>query len=170
MDKRNLNEEIKKRASKVKLLLMDCDGVLTDGRLYYSERGEELKVFHVHDGQGLVTWHQAGFYSGIITGRDSKMLEVRASELGIKFLKQGSKDKLKDFHDILTKIEISSDEVSYVGDDISDLTLFEHVGLSIAVANAVEEIIPKVNYITKNEGGSGAIREVIDLILSSKGL
>lgn len=170
MGEQTLDREIIKRAKKIKLLLMDCDGVLTDGRLYYSERGEELKVFHVHDGQGLVSWHRAGFQSGIITGRTSKMLERRANELGIQFLKQGSKEKLKDFENILEKINVLADEVAYIGDDISDLILLQSVGFSIAVANANEEIFPKVNHITKSKGGLGAVREVIDLILSSKKL
>lgn len=163
-----MDEEIIKRAKKVKLLLMDCDGVLTDGRLYYSERGEELKVFHVHDGQGLISWHQAGFQSGVITGRTSKMLEKRANELGIKFLRQGSKDKLKDFRSVLEKISVSKDEVAYIGDDITDLVLLQSVGFSIAVANAVEEISSKVDYITKLNGGFGAVREVIDLLMLAK--
>lgn len=147
---------------------MDCDGVLTDGRLYYSERGEELKVFHVHDGQGLVSWHQAGFQSGIITGRDSKMLEIRANELGINFIKQGSKDKLKDFQNILEVSGISSDETAFIGDDITDIKLLKKVGFSVAVANAVEMISSEVNYVTKSKGGFGAVREIIDLIMTAK--
>lgn len=168
MSEQNLNAEILKRARKIKLLLMDCDGVLTDGRLYYSERGEELKVFHVRDGQGIVSWHQAGFYSGIITGRKSKILETRATELGIHFIKQASKDKIKDFESILSEANVSADEVAFIGDDLVDFVLFEKVGLSVAVADAVEMLFSKANYITKLNGGLGAVREVIDLLFDSK--
>lgn len=168
MKENNLNEDVIRRAKRVKLLLMDCDGVLTDGKLYYSERGEELKVFHVRDGQGLVSWHQAGFRSGIITGRKSKILEVRVNELGIDYLRQGSKDKLKDFEGIIQNTGILADETAYIGDDIVDTILLNKVGFSIAVADAVTEIIPQVNYVTSSKGGFGAVREVIDLIFSSK--
>ncbi len=168
MSERKLNEDVIKRAKKVKLLLMDCDGVLTDGRLYYSERGEELKVFHVRDGQGLVNWHQAGFRSGIITGRISKILETRANELGIHFIKQGSKDKLKDFESILIEAEVSSDEVAFIGDDLVDMVLFKKVGFSVAVADAIEILFTEASYITNLNGGLGAVREVVDLLINLK--
>lgn len=168
MSERQLNGDITKRARKIKLLLMDCDGVLTDGKLYYSERGEELKVFHVRDGQGLVYWHQAGFRSGIITGRKSKMLEIRATELGMHFIKQASKDKEKDFEGILIQAGVAADEVAFIGDDLTDMVLFEKVGFSIAVADAVEMLFMKADYITKTNGGLGAVREVIDLLFDSK--
>lgn len=168
MNEQKLSEDVIKRAKQVKLLLMDCDGVLTDGRLYYSEKGEEIKVFHVRDGQGLVSWHQAGFRSGIITGRKSKVLEVRATELGIDFLRQGSEDKLNDFEEIIQDLGISRDETAYIGDDIVDIMLLKNVGFSIAVADAVKEVISQVNYITNSKGGFGAVREVIDLMFNSK--
>lgn len=168
MSERKLNEELVRRARKVKLLLMDCDGVLTDGRLYYSERGEELKVFHVRDGQGLVNWHRAGFRSGIITGRKSKILEIRAAELGMNFIKQDSKDKIKDFKSILLEANLYGDEVAYIGDDLVDMVLFEKVGLSVAVADAIKLLFSKANYITNLNGGLGAVREVIDLLLAAK--
>lgn len=163
-----MNEDVIKRASKIKLLLMDCDGVLTDGRLYYSERGEELKVFHVRDGQGLVNWHKAGFRSGIITGRKSKMLELRANELRIDYIKQGSQDKLVDMEKILIEANVSPDEVAFIGDDLVDMVVFDKVGLSVAVADSIETLFEKADYITKRRGGLGAVREVIDLLLNSK--
>jgi 3-deoxy-D-manno-octulosonate 8-phosphate phosphatase (KDO 8-P phosphatase) len=163
-----LNKDVLERARKIKLLLMDCDGVLTDGKLYYSASGEELKVFHVRDGQGLVFWHQGGFRSGIITGRKSKILETRATELGIHFIKQASKDKAKDFETILNEAEVSAYEVAFIGDDLVDLVLFEKVGLSVAVADAAQPLFEKANYITKLNGGLGAVREVIDLLIESK--
>ena len=168
MNEQNLTEDVINRAKKVKLLLMDCDGVLTDGRLYYSEKGEELKVFHVRDGQGLVLWHQAGFRSGIITGRKSKILEVRANELGIDFLRQGSKDKLRDFEDIIREADVLADEVAYIGDDIVDIALLKNVGLAVAVSDAIGEVFLRASFITESKGGLGAVREVIDLIFNSK--
>lgn len=162
--------EIVERAKKIKLLLMDCDGVLTDGRLYFSHHGEELKVFHVRDGQGLVMWHRAGFHSGIISGRNSQIVEKRAFELGVRYVRIGSKDKLKDFAEILEKAKVTIEEVAYIGDDIPDIDLMKTVGLGIAVADAVTEVFPFAKYTTASRGGFGAVREMTDLLLKSKGL
>ncbi len=166
-----MNEEIIKRARKIKLLLMDCDGVLTDGRLYYTENGENMKVFNVRDGQGIVSWHKAGFKSGIISGRDAqKILEARAAELKMNYVKVSSIDKAKDFLDILQDAKVAPDEVAYVGDDIGDISLMEKVGLPIAVANACAELFASVIFTTETKGGYGAIREITDLLLSAKKL
>lgn len=147
---------------------MDCDGVLTDGRLYFSERGEELKVFHVRDGQGLVMWHQAGFRSGIITGRDAEqIINKRAAELGIHYVKVRSVDKVKDFEAILADANVSPDEVAFIGDDVGDIELLREVGFSVAVADAVPEVREAAMFVTKNNGGLGAVREVIDLLLKA---
>ena len=164
-----MEREIIERARKIKLLLMDCDGVLTDGRLYFTENGEAMKVFHVRDGQGLASWHKAGFRSGIISGRNAKkILEARATELGMHYLKACSFDKAKDFEDILQDAKISFDEVAYVGDDTGDICLMKKVGLPIAVADAVSEVFPYAVYKTNCEGGRGAVREVTDLLLKAK--
>jgi 3-deoxy-D-manno-octulosonate 8-phosphate phosphatase (KDO 8-P phosphatase) len=164
-----MEKEIIKRARKIKLLLMDCDGVLTDGRLYYTANGEQMKVFNVRDGQGLVSWHKAGFQSGIISGRGAKkILEARATELGIHYIKAGSFDKAKDFADILQDVKVASEEVAYIGDDIGDACLMGKVGLPIAVADAVSELLYEVVYTTKAKGGCGAVREVTDLLLRAK--
>lgn len=168
MDIKNIDEDILIRARKIKLLLMDCDGVLTDGRLYFSARGEELKVFHVRDGQGLVTWHQAGFRSGIISGRDLEIVKKRATELGIHYIKACSLDKAKDFEDILQDAKVSPDEVAYVGDDIGDICLMKKVGLPIAVSDAASEVLPYTLYKTELNGGFGAVREITDLLLAVK--
>lgn len=169
MNKENLSEDVLERARKIKLLLMDCDGVLTDGRLYFTESGEAMKVFHVRDGQGLALWHKAGFRSGIITGRDAeKIIQKRATELGIHYIKARSQDKAKDFEDILQSEKINADEVAYIGDDIGDICLMEKVGLPIAVADAVSEVFPHIIYVTEKNGGFGAVREVTDLLLSAK--
>ena len=161
--------EIIERAKKIKLLLMDCDGVLTDGRLYYTESGEQMKVFNVRDGQGIVSWHKAGFQSGIISGRDAqKILKARADELGMHYLKTGSQDKAKDFLDILQDAKISADEIAYIGDDIGDICLLKEVGLPIAVADADSEVLLHSIYKTEKRGGGGAVREITDFLLQAK--
>ncbi|HTK37043.1 MAG TPA: HAD hydrolase family protein [Pyrinomonadaceae bacterium] len=153
----------------IKLLLMDCDGVLTDGRLYFSAQGEELKVFHVRDGQGLALWHQAGFQSGIISGRDAgDIIRKRAEELGIKYVYVKSSDKIADFEKIIADAGVAPDEVAFVGDDIGDLGLMERVGLAVAVADAVAEVREAADHVTKADGGHGAIREVVDLLLTER--
>ena len=168
MNEQIVSEDILARARKIKLLLMDCDGVLTDGKLYFSAKGEELKVFHVRDGQGLVSWHEAGFRSGIISGRNLEIVEKRATELGIHYIKACSLDKARDFEDILQDAKVSSDEVAYIGDDIGDICLLKKVGLPIAVADAAFEVLPYVLYKTELNGGSGAVREITNLLLASK--
>jgi 3-deoxy-D-manno-octulosonate 8-phosphate phosphatase (KDO 8-P phosphatase) len=169
MNRQKLTDEILSRARKIKLLLMDCDGVLTDGRLYFTENGEEMKVFHVRDGQGLALWHKAGFRSGIITGRDAeKIIQARADELGIDYVKACSQDKTKDFEDILQAANVTAEEVAYIGDDVGDICLLKKVGLPIAVSDAVTEVFSYIIYTTEKPGGYGAVREVTDLILSIK--
>lgn len=165
---KEVTEKVLERAKKVKLLLMDCDGVLTDGRLYYSDKGEELKVFNVRDGQGIVMWHQAGFESGIISGRSSKIVSVRATELGMHYIKIGSQDKAKDFAEIFERANVSIEEVAYAGDDLPDIVLMKKVGFPIAVGDAVEEVKSQAIYVTNSEGGFGAVREVVDLLLKAK--
>lgn len=165
----NLSGELLARAVKIKLLLMDCDGVLTDGRLYYTESGEQMKVFNVRDGQGIASWHKAGFQSGIISGRDAKkILEARATELGMHYIKARSHDKAKDFFDILQDAKVTSDEVAYIGDDVGDISLLKEVGLPIVVADAASEILPYAVYKTKAKGGFGAVRETTNLLLRAK--
>lgn len=162
------SDEFITRARGVKLLLMDCDGVLTDGRLYYSAAGEELKVFNVKDGQGIVSWHEAGFKSGIISGRDSDVVKKRATELGISYIRQGSHDKTKCFSEILLQAKVSENEVAFVGDDIGDIELLKIVGFPVAVADAVKHLFPIVIHTTSVNGGCGAVREVTDLLLNLK--
>lgn len=160
--------DLVERAKRVKLLIMDCDGVLTDGRLYYSESGEELKVFNVKDGQGIVLWHEAGFRSGIISGRESKIVASRATELGIAHIKQRSQDKTQCFSEILKEEKISANEVAYIGDDIGDIDLLKLVGFPVAVADAAKAVMSFALYKTKANGGYGAVRELTDLLLTLK--
>jgi YrbI family 3-deoxy-D-manno-octulosonate 8-phosphate phosphatase len=148
---------------------MDCDGVLTDGRLYFSRDGEALKVFNVRDGQGIVEWHKAGFHSGIISGRGAKaIIQARANELGIKYVRTGSTDKLADLKEIVADAGFGTEEVAFVGDDVGDLEIMQAVGFSVAVADAIDEVKAVASYVTNAKGGEGAVREVIDKLLSPK--
>ena len=156
------------QARQIKLLIMDCDGVLTDGRLYFSPSGEELKVFHVRDGQGLVMWHAAGFRSAIISGRNSPIVELRGTQLGVEFIVQGCNDKTVAFNEILMTAGLTSGDVVFIGDDTPDLEVMKLSGMAIAVGDAEETVKASADYVTKAFGGLGAVREVIDLILGAK--
>ncbi len=159
--------ELSARAARIKLLLMDCDGVLTDGRLYFGSEGEALKVFHARDGQGIVDWHSAGFRSGIISGRKSQIVALRASQLGIEFVQQGRKDKSVALDEIIAASGVSLEEVAFIGDDTPDIQVFERVGLAVAVGDALDEVKAAAHYTTKLNGGQGAVREVIGLLLAA---
>lgn len=155
-------------AKRVRLLLLDCDGVLTDGRLYFGESGETLKVFHARDGQGIVNWHKAGFRSGIISGRNSKIVDLRGGQLGIEFIFQGRKEKVSAFHEIVAAAGVDPIETAFVGDDTPDAEVMPFVGFAVAVADAHDSVMQVAHYVTERNGGRGAVREVIDLILSCK--
>lgn len=160
--------DLRERARKIKLLLMDCDGVLTDGRLYFSERGEELKVFHARDGQGIVMWHDAGFRSGIISGRNSKIVEMRAKQLGVDFVWQRRNEKISAFHEIVAAADVASEEVAFIGDDTPDAEVFPFVGLAVAVGDAHDVVKAAAHYVTRLDGGRGAVRELIDMVMRAK--
>ena len=161
--------EIQRRAARVKLLLMDCDGVLTDGRIWILENGEDQKAFHTRDGLGIDLLHRAGLKSGIISGRISSALERRAQSLGVSYLWQGRDDKRQAFADTLAQVQVSSDEVAFVGDDLTDLPLMIQAGFAVAVADAVAEVKAHAHYVTTLKGGKGAVREVVELILKAQG-
>jgi 3-deoxy-D-manno-octulosonate 8-phosphate phosphatase (KDO 8-P phosphatase) len=165
---KNISEDIRARAGKIKLLLMDCDGVLTDGRLYYNERGEEIKAFNIKDGYGIASLHRAGIMTGIITGRTFDGLNKRVEELGTRFLRQGCRDKVEEFKNIIADAGVTAEETAYVGDDIPDLELLKLAGFSAAVADSAAELFGHVHYITEKPGGFGAVREIANLILSSR--
>jgi 3-deoxy-D-manno-octulosonate 8-phosphate phosphatase (KDO 8-P phosphatase) len=162
--------ELAERCKNIKLLLLDVDGVLTDGSLYYGPNGEELKVFFVRDGYGLKLWHEAGYRSGIISGRNSDIVSFRAAELSMTYVYQGNDDKRAALTEILSASGVSADEIAYIGDDTLDIPIFERVGLAVAVADAVDEVKAAVNFVTKRSGGRGAVREVIDMLLASKSM
>ena len=164
-----MENSIERRASRIKLLLMDCDGVLTDGRLLLMASGEEQKLFNVRDGLGLELWRQAGLKSGIISGRRSIAVERRAKELRIDYLRQGSVDKVRDFQALQTLAGMDEKEVAFVGDDLNDIPLLRQAELGIAVADAVPELKQVAHFVTKAVGGNGAVREAIELILRAQG-
>ena len=164
-----MNSEVQERAARIKLLLMDCDGVLTDGRIWTFENGEEQKGFHTRDGLGIALLHRAGLRSGIISGRTSSAVDTRARTLGMSFVIQGHENKVQAFADVLAQAGVTHAEVAYIGDDLNDIPLILQSGLGVAVADAVVEARERAHYVTKALGGFGAVREVIELILKSQG-
>jgi 3-deoxy-D-manno-octulosonate 8-phosphate phosphatase (KDO 8-P phosphatase) len=156
------------RARDVRLLVLDVDGVLTDGRLYFSARGEELKVFHVRDGAGIVQLLKSGVQVAVISGRDSRAVEKRAAELGITWLRQGVSDKLSVLNDLLAMLNLGPQAVACVGDDSPDIPLLNAARLAIAVADAHPDVRSRAHYVTASPGGRGAVREVCDLIVKSQ--
>lgn len=153
---------------KIRLLAMDVDGVLTKGQIIYGDHGNELKVFNVKDGLGLFQAAKIGLKTAIITGRSSEAVRRRAEELRITYCLQGISDKCKALQNITEELQIASEEVAYVGDDINDLSVMEWVGLPIAVGDAVEEVKKTAIYTCHRPGGEGAIREVVELILKAQ--
>ena len=149
---------------------MDCDGVLTDGRITLLADGDEQKTFHVRDGQGIVLFQSAGFETGIISGRASSATERRARELGMTYVRQNVKNKLAAFKEIIAQATVSADECAYIGDDIGDISIMENIGFAIAVADAAEQTKQAAHYVTARNGGRGAVREAIDLILKAQSI
>jgi 3-deoxy-D-manno-octulosonate 8-phosphate phosphatase (KDO 8-P phosphatase) len=161
--------EIERRAARIRLLLMDCDGVLTDGRITLVGDGDEEKSFHTRDGHGLVLLHRAGLRSGIISGRTSTLVERRARELGMAYVKQGTWDKIKEFEEVLHEAGVEDEEVAFIGDDVTDIPLMRRAELAVAVSDAVDETRRAAHYVTALPGGFGAVREVCELILKAQG-
>ena len=158
------------RASRVSLLLIDVDGVLTDGRIVYAEYGDELKCFDVQDGAGLAFWNRVGLKSAIITARTSRLVKRRAKEMRVDFLAQGCLLKLPYYERVLKRFRVSDEQVCAIGDDLMELPILRRVGFAVAVPNAVDEVKQASHYVTQRAGGHGAVREIVDLILKAKGL
>lgn len=147
---------------------MDCDGVLTDGRIWLTAEGDEQKAFHVRDGQGIVLLHRAGVQTGIISGRASAATERRAHELEVSFLRQGVTDKVATLDEVLHKAAVSRDECGYIGDDVGDVEIMKQVGLAVAVADAADAAKNVAHLVTTAAGGKGAVREVCETILQAQ--
>lgn len=160
--------DIRERAGRIRLLCLDVDGTLTDGRLFFDSEHRELKAFHVHDGQGLVLLRKVGLHVAFVTARASVVAEARARELGLEAY-VGVHDKLQCVDAIAARMGITRDEVAFMGDDLPDLRVMPHVGLSIAPANAHRWVRERAHWRTQARGGHGAVREVCDLLLGAQG-
>jgi YrbI family 3-deoxy-D-manno-octulosonate 8-phosphate phosphatase len=156
------------RCKSVELVLSDVDGVLTDGGVLFNNQGIEIKRFHIRDGSGIKLWQRSGGKFGLITGRTSHIVEVRAAELGIEIVRQGAERKLATVRDVIYELKLKPEQVCYVGDDLPDLPVAKYVGLAVAVADAASELRDIVHYVTKTPGGEGAIRETIEMILKNQ--
>ena len=164
----DLPKEILDKAQNIKLLVLDVDGVLSDGKLYFSDKGDELKAFSTLDGQGIKLIQNAGIEVAFITGRKSNIVTARAKELGISKMIQGREDKLAALDDILAELNLSYQEVAYIGDDLPDLACIRRVGFGVTVPNANPVILQHALCCTERSGGQGAVREICDLILQAQ--
>jgi 3-deoxy-D-manno-octulosonate 8-phosphate phosphatase (KDO 8-P phosphatase) len=164
----SINQRLQEQAKAIRLIVMDVDGVLTDGRIFYSAEGVESEAFFVRDGLGIRMAHEAGLLTAIITGRVSEAVAHRAKELGIAEVHQGAMNKLQVYEALLQRFGLTDEAVAYVGDDLNDLPVLGRVGLSAAPADADPTVRTKVAFVTTQVGGRGAVREVIDLILKAR--
>jgi 3-deoxy-D-manno-octulosonate 8-phosphate phosphatase (KDO 8-P phosphatase) len=157
------------RCLPIELLIVDVDGVLTDGAIIYGDNGVDVKAFHVRDGSGFKLWQRAGKRAAVITGRTSRVVDVRAAELDISPVIQGAPEKLPAYRTLLKETGLRSEQVCYIGDDVPDLSILTRCGLAVAVADACSEARAAAHYVTRTAGGRGAVREVIELILRCQG-
>lgn len=162
------NDLLFEKARQVRYLLLDVDGVLTNGQLTFDEAGRELKSFSIYDGLGINLLHKAGIGVGIISGRRSEIVTHRAGELQIQDIFQGIQDKRGPYEEIKIKRQLEDRALAFIGDDLIDLPLLQKVGLAVVVANAVEAVKVAADWVTERKGGEGAVREVIDFILESQ--
>jgi 3-deoxy-D-manno-octulosonate 8-phosphate phosphatase (KDO 8-P phosphatase) len=161
--------DLKEKIRKIKLLVLDVDGVMTDGSIVYDDSGLESKAFDVKDGHGIKLLERGGVKTALLTGRTSNVVEHRAKDLGIELVYQGCKDKGKAFEELLSRTSLDAGEVAFVGDDLVDLPVLKRAGLSVTVPDAVEEVKGRVDYVTQRPGGRGAVREVVEVILKAQG-
>lgn len=161
--------ELNTRASRIKLLLLDVDGVLTDGRLYFSNQGDEFKAFSTLDGHGIKMLQKSGVKVGIITGRTSNLVAKRASDLGITILVQGREDKWDALEEIRQSHPIELQDIAFMGDDWPDLTVMQRVGLALTPANGHFSVVERSHWQSKRRGGEGAVRDACDLIMQAQG-
>lgn len=161
--------EFIERARKMKILVLDVDGVMTGGQIILDNNGDELKMFNVRDGHGIKMLQRAGVPVAIITGRSSKVVELRARELGIEVVYQGARDKMAAYADMKAKLGIDDAQAAYIGDDIVDIPVMAKAGLAIAVADAEPYVRDAAHLVMTRNGGAGAVREAIDRILMARG-
>ncbi len=160
--------KLDQRLQKIRLILSDVDGVLTDGGIIYDNQGVETKKFHVRDGLGIKLWMRTGHQFGLLTARSSHVVRVRAAELEIPIVRQGFSDKWSAASQIIADLQLNPDEVCHIGDDLPDLNVMQRVGLAVAVADAVDEVRAVAHVTTKLPGGRGAVRELVELILKQQ--
>ena len=165
-----ISEELKRRMQKIRLIAMDVDGVLTEGKLLYTQSKQELCSFYIKDGMGLAMARRAGFQIALISGRESEVVALRAKDLKISELYQGVVNKLEAFSALVTKYDLEHEQICFIGDDVNDLPVLQKVGLAVGVSDAVEEVKKIAHYVTALPGGGGAVREIIDKILYAQGL
>jgi 3-deoxy-D-manno-octulosonate 8-phosphate phosphatase (KDO 8-P phosphatase) len=163
-----MEAELLDRARRIRLLVLDVDGVLTDGRLHISATGEEVKIFHVRDGSGLVALQRAGVAVAIISGRASAAVTRRATELGIGHVRQGIGDKGAALDAMCLELGVARHELACVGDDTPDIPMFDRAGIAIAVADAHPAAAARAHWVTQARGGRGAVREICDLLLAAR--
>ncbi len=164
-----ISEEIAQKAQKIKLLILDVDGVLTNNMLIYSEDGQEHKAFHTRDGHGMELLQKSQVDIGIITGRKSQLVTNRMNDLNVKHVYQGVPDKLPTFLKLVKELNLSLDEIAYIGDDILDLPILTRIGLAITPADGDDEVKSRVDYVSPFSGGKGCVRETCEIIMRSQG-
>ncbi len=164
-----MTEDLSRRARQIRLALFDVDGVMTDGTLFVSEHGESFKPFNILDGLGLKLLKATGVATGILTGRSSKSVEQRASELAIDHLIQGAEDKLRAYTDLRKELGLEDSQVCYMGDDLPDLPVLRCCGLALSPPEAVEQVREHAHFVTRTSGGRGAVREACELIMQAQG-
>ena len=161
-------DELRLKASKIKLIAFDVDGVLTNGEIIYNDKGEEFKIFNAKDGHGVCALRKQGLITVIITARKSPIVDIRAKDLEISHVYQGQKNKLEALHDLLSIYKYDYSEIAYVGDDVIDICILDKIGFSCCPADAVNEVKQVCHFVSAKPGGKGAVREISDFILQSQ--
>ena len=164
-----MDAALKQRASKIRMLVLDVDGVLTDGKLYFDHAGNEMKAFNTRDGLGMKALQRVGIEVAVITGRKSEAVAYRMNQLGIEHVYQGREDKLDAFLHLLETTGLDAEQVCFAGDDWIDLPVLIRVGLAVSVADAEDHVKQQAHWITRRNGGHGAVREICNLILQAQG-
>ena len=164
-----MKKNLKDRIKKIKLLVLDVDGVLTDGRIILDHEGQEIKIFNVLDGFGIVLFKRLGYKTAIISARCAKAVTARAADLGVDKIYQDANPKIQAYQQLLKELDLNDEDVCFVGDDLPDLAILKRAGFAASVPNARPEIKREAHYITKKEAGHGAVREIVELILKTQG-
>ncbi|MDV2857986.1 3-deoxy-manno-octulosonate-8-phosphatase KdsC [Oceanimonas sp. CAM02] len=166
----DISQEIWQQLKQIRLLICDVDGVLSDGMIYLGNDGEEYKSFSTRDGFGIKALLNAGIEVAVITGRNSRIVTDRMNALGVRHIYQGQSDKLRSYGELLDHLQLTAQQVAYIGDDVVDLPVMQDCGLGVAVADAHPLVLRRAGYITRTTGGHGAVRELCDLLLDAQGI